>query len=71
MILHLAYRTLKHPRGVIKDILVKVGKFIFLVDFLILDMDEDKEISIILKRPFIAIKKALIDVHQGELRLHV
>ena len=35
-------RSLKHPRGVIEDVLVKVDKFIFLDDFIMLNMEEDK-----------------------------
>ena len=59
--LQLADRSLKHPRGVIEDVLVKVDKFIFPADFIVLDM-EDKEIPIILGRPFLATGRALIDV---------
>jgi hypothetical protein len=62
---------LKHPRGIIEDVLVKVGKFIFLADFIILDMEEDNEIPILLGRPFLATGGALIDVKKGELRLRV
>jgi len=46
----------------VEDVLVKVDKFIFLVDFIILDMIEDLEVSLILGRPFLATGKALIDV---------
>ena len=46
--LQLANRSLTHPRGMIEDVLVKVDKFIFLADFIILYMEEDKEIPIIL-----------------------
>ena len=53
----------------IKDILVKVDKFIFPTDFIVLDMEEDKEIPIILGRPFLATGGALIDVQKGELKL--
>ena len=60
--LQLANRSLKHPRGVIEDVLVKVEKFIFPVDFIVMDMEEDKEIPIILGRPFLATSGALIDV---------
>ena len=60
--LQLADRSLKHPRGVIEDILVKVDKFVFLADFIILDMEEDKEIPIILGRPFLATGRAMFDV---------
>ena len=55
-------RSLKHPRGVIEDVLVKVEKFIFPADFIVLDMEEDTEIPIILGRPFLATGKAMIDM---------
>ena len=60
--LKLADRSLKHPKGVIEDVLVKVDKFIFPADFIVLDMEEDKEIPTILSRPFLATGGALIDV---------
>ena len=52
-----------------EDVLVKVDKFIFPENFIVLDMEEDNEIPIILGRPFLAIGGALIDVHKGELKL--
>ena len=69
--LQLADRSLKHPRGVIKDILVKVDKFIFPADLIFLDMGKHKEIHIILGRPFLATGRALIDVQKEELKLRV
>ena len=69
--LQLADRSLKHPRGVIKDVLVKVDKFIFSAYFIALDMEEDKEIPIILGRPFLVTSRAMIDVQRGELKLRV
>ena len=69
--LQLAYRSLKHPRGVIEDVLVKVYKFIFPADFIVLDIEEDKDVPIILGRPFLSTDQALIDVQKGELRLRV
>ncbi|XP_073057423.1 uncharacterized protein [Primulina eburnea] len=63
--LQLADRSIKYPRGVVDDVLVKVDKFIFLVDFVLLDMEEDHEIPLFLCRPFLATGKALIDVHKG------
>ena len=69
--LQLVYRSLKHPRGVIEDVLVKVDKFIFPADFIILDMEEDKAIPIILGRPFLTTGKAMIDVQRGELKFRV
>ena len=53
----------------IEDVLVKVDKFIFKRDFIVLDMEEDKEIPIILGRQFLATSGALIDVQKGELKL--
>ncbi|XP_075499401.1 uncharacterized protein LOC142537792 [Primulina tabacum] len=67
--LQLADRSIKYPRGVVEDVLVKVDKFIFSVDFVVLDMEEDREIPLILGRPFLATEEALIDVQKGELVL--
>ncbi|XP_062109416.1 uncharacterized protein LOC133820034 [Humulus lupulus] len=69
--LQLADRSLAHPRGVIEDVLVKVDKFIFPADFIVLDMEEDSNVPIILGRPFLATGQALIDVQKGELKLRV
>ncbi|XP_075515718.1 uncharacterized protein LOC142550529 [Primulina tabacum] len=69
--LQLADRSIKYPRGVVEDVLVKVDKFIFPLDFVVLDMEEDLEIPLILGRLFLATRKALIDVHKGELVLRL
>ena len=69
--LYLADRCLTRPCSIIEDVLVKVDKFIFPADFIILDMEEDKEVPIILGRPFLATGRALIDVQKGELILRV
>ena len=66
-----ADRSLTHPRSMIEDVLVKVDKFIFQDDFIILDMEEDKEILITLGRPFLATSRALINLQKGELSLRV
>ncbi|XP_075475877.1 LOW QUALITY PROTEIN: uncharacterized protein LOC142514366 [Primulina tabacum] len=71
MSLQLADRSVKYPRGIIEDVLVKVDKFIFPADFVILDMEEDLEMPLILGRPVLATGKALIDVEEGKLRLRV
>ncbi|XP_062118595.1 uncharacterized protein LOC133832242 [Humulus lupulus] len=69
--LQLADRSVKHPRGIIEDVLVKVDKFIFPADFIIFDMEEDMNVPIILGRPFLATGQALIEVQKGELKLRV
>ena len=69
--LQMADRSLTFPREIIEDVLVKVDKFIFPVDFVVLDMEEDREIPLILGPPFLATGGALIDVHSGNLTLRV
>ena len=64
-------RSLTYSRGVIEDVLVKVDKFIFLVDYVVLDMEEDREIPLILGRPFLATGIALMDAYNGNLILRV
>ena len=50
---------------------VKVEKFIFLTNFVIVDMEEDREVPIMLGRPFLATGRTLIDVQKGELTMRV
>ncbi|KAK5775431.1 hypothetical protein PVK06_043323 [Gossypium arboreum] len=71
MSIQLADRFVKYPRGIIEDVLVKIDKFIFPVDFVVLDMDEDVEVPFILGRPFLATARAVIDVGDGKLVLKV
>ncbi|XP_057734256.1 uncharacterized protein LOC130949600 [Arachis stenosperma] len=60
------------PHGMVEDLLVKVGEFIFPTDFVMLDMEEEANMSIILERPFLATVGAIIDVQKEKLvlRLH-
>ncbi|GJW23398.1 DNA-directed DNA polymerase [Tanacetum coccineum] len=69
--IQLADRSIKYPIEVCENLLVKISKFIFLVDFIVLEMDEDELVLIILGRPFLATAKAVIDVHKGKLSLRV
>ncbi|XP_073304563.1 uncharacterized protein [Primulina huaijiensis] len=71
MSLQLADRSVKYLQGVIEDVLVKMDKFIFPTDFVVLDREEDMEMPLILGRLFLATGKALIDVQEGKLRLRV
>ncbi|XP_057747429.1 uncharacterized protein LOC130966628 [Arachis stenosperma] len=72
MALQLADRTFKFSHGVVEHLLVKVGEFIFPTDFVVLDMEEEANASIIPGRPFLATAGAITDVQKGELvlRLH-
>ncbi|XP_015164023.1 uncharacterized protein [Solanum tuberosum] len=67
----MADRSTKHSVGILYDILVKVDRFIFSADFVILDCDIDTEIPIILGRPFLETGRALVDVESGELKFWV
>ncbi|XP_061357725.1 uncharacterized protein LOC133302023 [Gastrolobium bilobum] len=69
--LQLADRSIRRPDRVIEDVLVKIDKFIFPADFVVLNMEEDTEILLLLGRPFLATAKAMIDVEQGKLMLRV
>ncbi|KAD4981838.1 hypothetical protein E3N88_18509 [Mikania micrantha] len=71
MTLSLADRTVKCPRGIVENLLVKVDKFVFPVDFVILDMEADETVPIILGRPFLRTAKAIIDVFDGKVTLRV
>ena len=63
--------SMTQPEDIIEDVLVKVGKFIFLVDSVVIDMEEEKQVKLLLGRPFLAIGGTLIDVKKGELTLRV
>ncbi|GKE27884.1 retrovirus-related pol polyprotein from transposon TNT 1-94 [Tanacetum coccineum] len=54
LIVELADRTVKHPKGIAKNVLVGIGKFVFPIDFIILDMPEDVNMPLILERPFLS-----------------
>ncbi|GKC91431.1 reverse transcriptase domain-containing protein [Tanacetum coccineum] len=69
MTLELANRSVAYPVGVAKDVFVKVGKFHFLTDFVVVDYDVDPRVPLILERPFLRTTRALIDVHREELIL--
>ena len=71
MSIQLADRSIKYLWGIVENMLVKVDKFIFPVDFVILDMDEDTQVPLILGRPFLATARTLIDVFNGKLTLRV
>ncbi|XP_070043301.1 uncharacterized protein [Nicotiana tomentosiformis] len=71
MLLQLAYRTVKRPSGILDDVLVQVGKFVFPADFVILDCQVDEEIPIILGRPFLATGITLIDCEMEELKMRL
>ncbi|XP_070056896.1 uncharacterized protein [Nicotiana tomentosiformis] len=71
VILQLANRSLAHSEGVIVDVFVQVGFFIFPADFIILDYEPDQDVPFILERPFLATGRAIIDVCEGKMTMRV
>nr|GEW79187.1 reverse transcriptase domain-containing protein [Tanacetum cinerariifolium] len=69
MVLELADRTISKPTGVAENVFVKVGKFYFPADFIVLDFITNPRVPLILGRPFLSIAHALIDVYEGEIIL--
>nr|GEU59075.1 reverse transcriptase domain-containing protein [Tanacetum cinerariifolium] len=69
MVLELADRTISKPTGVAENVFVKVGKFYFLVDFVVLEFIADPRVPLILGSPFLSTAHALIDVYEGEIIL--
>nr|GFA56109.1 reverse transcriptase domain-containing protein [Tanacetum cinerariifolium] len=71
MTLELADQSISHPVRVAEDVFVKVGRFHFPDDFVVVDFDAYPRVLLILGRSFLKIGLALIDVYEGELTLRV
>nr|GEZ43780.1 zinc knuckle CX2CX4HX4C [Tanacetum cinerariifolium] len=71
MVIEMADRSMQSPKGIVENVQVKIHKFIFLVDFVILDIVEDNKVPIILVRPMLAIAHSRIDVFRGKISLEV
>nr|GEU83056.1 reverse transcriptase domain-containing protein [Tanacetum cinerariifolium] len=71
MTLELADRSISRSVEVAEDVYVKVGSFHFPADFVVVDFDADHRVPLILGRSFLKTGRALIDVFEGEITLHV
>ncbi|GJX95790.1 retrovirus-related pol polyprotein from transposon TNT 1-94 [Tanacetum coccineum] len=71
LMVELADETVKYPKGIAENVLVGIGKFVFLVDFIILDMHKDVKVPLILGRPFLSTANAKIDVFKRKITLRV
>nr|GEV86562.1 hypothetical protein [Tanacetum cinerariifolium] len=69
MTLELADRSITRPKGVVEDVFVKVGKFHFLTNFVVVDFEADPRVPLILGRSFLRTTRALIDVYGEEITL--
>ncbi|GKB33131.1 reverse transcriptase domain-containing protein [Tanacetum coccineum] len=71
MTLELATRSIAVPEGIAEDVFVRVGKFTFPADFVVVDYEVDPRVPLILGRPFLRTAHALVDVHGEKLTLRV
>lgn len=71
VILQLVDRSLTYRTGIVDDVLVKVKDFLLPADFIILDTEEDRDVPLILGRPFRETAKTQIDVEQGKVTMKV
>ncbi|XP_023753520.1 uncharacterized protein LOC111901897 [Lactuca sativa] len=71
MAIHLANKTVTFPRGICEDLLVEVDKFVFPADFIVIDMEEHRQVPIILGRPFLNTASAIVYIRESELTIRV
>ncbi|GKE83286.1 reverse transcriptase domain-containing protein [Tanacetum coccineum] len=71
MTLELANRSITHPMGIAKDVVVRVDGFTFLADFVVVNFEPGLRVPIILGRPFLHTEKALIHLYEEKLTLRV
>ncbi|XP_070034370.1 uncharacterized protein [Nicotiana tomentosiformis] len=57
--------------GIIEDILVWVENIVFPVDFIVVDMEVNKEVPLILGRAFLCTDRVILDIYEGQLMLRV
>jgi len=69
MTLQLADRSIKYPYGIVEDLIVKVDKLLFPVDFVVMDMEEDPEVPLILGRSFMKTVRVIINVDKGKIKV--
>ncbi|XP_070032579.1 uncharacterized protein [Nicotiana tomentosiformis] len=69
--LQLADQTTLIPEGIVEDVLVRVDKFVFTVDFIVVKMEEINEVPLILGRPFLAMGREILDIHERKPILRV
>nr|GEX25502.1 reverse transcriptase domain-containing protein [Tanacetum cinerariifolium] len=71
MTLELGERSITRPKGVAEDVFVKVEKFYFPTDFVVVDLEADPRVPLILRRSFLRTGRALIDGYGEEITLRM
>ncbi|XP_070036935.1 uncharacterized protein [Nicotiana tomentosiformis] len=67
----IADQTTIIPERIVEYVLVRVDKFVFPVDFIVVKMEENKEVPYIIGRPFLAMGRVILDIHDRKLMLRV
>lgn len=67
----MADKSITRPHRVVGDVLVKVDKFLFPIDFIVIDMEEDDDSPLILSRPLMKIARMVIDIDDGLMKVRV
>ena len=71
MFVQLADSTVRHPKGIVENIYIRIRNCFVLADFVILNMDGDLGLDLILGCPFLCSVKARIDVGSGEVQFRI
>jgi hypothetical protein len=71
MTLQLADASVRLPMGVVEDVPVQVGKFFVPGDFVVMEMEEDRDVPIILGRPFLRTARTVFDTYEGTLTMKI
>ncbi|XP_058753377.1 uncharacterized protein LOC131626574 [Vicia villosa] len=71
MTLQLADKSVTRPSGIAEDVLVKVDKFLFPIDFVVMDIEEDDDVPLILGRHFMKTARMMIDIDDGLMKVRV
>ncbi|XP_019229595.1 PREDICTED: uncharacterized protein LOC109210607 [Nicotiana attenuata] len=69
--LQLADHTAIIPEGIVEDVLVRADKFVFHVNFIVVNMEENREVPLILGRSFLSTGRAILDIQERQLMLRV
>ncbi|XP_075504610.1 uncharacterized protein LOC142542047 [Primulina tabacum] len=71
LILQLADKSVKVPLGFVEEVEVQIDKMMLPADFFVLDMENDKNVLVILGRSFLATARAIVGMKQGRLTMEV
>lgn len=71
MTLQLANTSITRPSRIIEDVLVNMDKFLFSVDFVVMDIEDNDDVPLILGRPFLKTARIMIDIYNGLIKVWV